>query len=60
MQNADKEHNDIISFISKIIRERDYQTITIKVHEGRVTRILREESILFSNEHNRKKAVSNT
>jgi hypothetical protein len=29
----------------KMIREKPYQSITVKVHEGKVVRILREESI---------------
>jgi len=38
-------HSNVMKLIEDIIREKKYQTITVKVHDGKVVRIVREESI---------------
>ncbi|RMG04369.1 MAG: DUF2292 domain-containing protein [Nitrospirae bacterium] len=45
-KTAEKKVDEkLCKMLVRMIREKPYQTITIKVHEGRVVRILREESI---------------
>lgn len=42
-----RSEEKLCKLLARIIKDKPYQTITIKVHEGRVARILREESIKF-------------
>lgn len=45
-KSAEKKMDEkLCKVLIRMIREKPFQTITIKVHEGRVARILREESI---------------
>ncbi|MEM7828042.1 MAG: DUF2292 domain-containing protein [Candidatus Aenigmatarchaeota archaeon] len=40
-----KRDGNVYETIKALIREKPYQTITIKIHDGKVVRIVREESI---------------
>lgn len=40
-----KSNDTSIDILIKTIKEKPYQTVTVKVHEGKIARIIREESI---------------
>lgn len=48
--NMKNKNNDAsIETLLRIIKEKPYQTVTVKVHEGKIARIIREESIKVEN-----------